>query len=157
MASLFRVAAARHAAALRCEVEVVDRAARPRDAVLVFAADGRVLIVVVGVVRSDLRCLVNRAVERGRERIGVLDEGFERRASEAAEIPEALGAVERAVGRALGQNRLTGALQPVAEFLPGLPGHQAICSRLFRHRALLLPVLFPVLLPVARPPRSARL
>jgi len=74
VAALLAVPAGRDPAALRGEVEVVDRAALADDPVLAVAADPRGLVVVVRVVCADLRGLVDRTVQRRGERVRVLEE-----------------------------------------------------------------------------------
>ena len=66
----------------------------PRIAVVVLAADGRALVVVVRVVGADLHRLVRGAAQHRKQRVGELDEGFERDAREPRQVAVALGAVE---------------------------------------------------------------
>jgi hypothetical protein len=86
--------------------------------VVVRAGDGGALVVVVRVVGADLHGLVRRAPQHREERVGELQEGFQRDPGEPREVAVALGAVE-GVGRgSRAQQYVAGALQPVAEIRP---------------------------------------
>ena len=83
------------------------------------------LVVVVRIVGADLRGLVDRAVQHGRERVGVLDEGLEGGSGQTAQVAEALGAVERAVGRTRADDGLARTLECVTELFPRSSAQQA--------------------------------
>ena len=126
VAPLFGVPGRRDAGRLSREVDVLNRPANPTNSILMFAADRRVLIVVVGIVCADLRGFMDGAMEHGRERVGEFNEGLERSTCEATQISKSFSTIERALRRSFGKDRLTRPLERVTKILPGFSRHQAI-------------------------------
>ena len=118
------VARRRHAATLpivpllREEPQVVNGPAGAPDAVLVFSANRRVLIVVVGMIGAHLRGFVHHALEHGRERVIVLDERLQSRARDPAQVPETLHSVHRIAGCVGPEHDVARHLERVAKLVP---------------------------------------
>jgi hypothetical protein len=100
----------------RRELQVMHAVALAAHDVLVRAGDRRVEVVVVRVVGAHLDRLVHGAAQDGRERIGVLDEGFQAGAREAREITVSLRARQRVGGAAL--DDLSCVTQAIEQLVP---------------------------------------
>ncbi len=111
-------AAAEAGAREQVEADPLGVAARAPDPVVVLPVERRAEVVVVGVLSDDLDGLVAGADQLGLGGAPVLELVLQRAAQQAGQHPVALGAVERIVGVALGQDHLARVGEQVAELAP---------------------------------------
>ena len=114
------------------ETEILHGVAPAGDPVVVVAADGGRLVVVVGVVAAQLDGLVGDPVEYGSAGVGVFHESHQAAARQAAEVAVALGLVEGVAGCAGETQRCSGGLEGVAEFVPGAAADHALLGDIGR-------------------------
>ena len=114
-----RSAAAEAGTGEQVEADPLRVAPGAPDPVVVLPVERGAEVVVVRVLTDDLDRLVARA-DRAAGSVGaaVLELALERAAQQAGEHAEALGAIERVVGVALGEDDLAGVGEQVAELAP---------------------------------------
>ena len=135
------VSGRRHPAALpvvsglRAEAEVFDSVAPAGDPVVVVAANGGRLVVVVRVVASQLDRLVGHPVQHGRSGVGVLHERHQSAAGQAGQVPVALRLTERITRCSREGERGSRGLQRIAELLPCLSADNPPLGRIRRRHS----------------------
>src|SRR5207247_11061768 len=102
------------------ERKVGGIADRAPDTVVVFAADNRAEVMLVGI-RDAVGDEVRLAMPARPERVGILEVCFQRLAGETCEVAETLRSSEFFPWRAVAENDVACRLQGVAEAGPGCP------------------------------------